>query len=788
VFIWVICVPLVFGVVLLEMRNWKIAGFIATLVIVLSIPIYYLGVEEPGAPVTGSGEQLPATFAGTLKCKECHQKEYDKWQNSNHDHAMEAANEKTVLGDFNNAVFEAHGVTSRFYKKEGRFFVHTEGPEGKMGDFEVTYTFGWFPLQQYLVPFPGGRLQCLPIAWDVRQKRWYHLYPEGRVDPKDWLYWTNAAQNWNGMCAQCHSTNLKKNFDIKTDTYKTTWSDIDVGCEACHGPGSRHVQWAEMPDMARPRVENVDLVVKTSDIGSRKLVELCAPCHSRRASLGDYTHAEADLLDSMLPSLLTEELYFPDGQILAEDYVYGSFTQSKMYHRDVRCSNCHDVHGLKVVKEGNALCLQCHRAAEYDSKEHHFHKKKGEKGEPIKSAEGEVLFQVGSGAECVQCHMPGRTYMGIHYRLDHSLRIPRPDLSIKIGTPNACNRCHVDKNAQWAVDAVTKWYGPGRRPHYGTIVEAGRKGLPEAKQDLIRLAGDPLYPVIVRATALSLLAGYPGEDTLRAFETALMDDEALIRRTAVQSIYLSGQKRQTDLIAPLLYDPVAAVRMEAASTLAGDPSKSLGSDQRKVFEKDLQEYIASMEYSGDFAFGRYNLGNLYAALNEPQEAIGNYQAALKIDDLFYPAKVNLAMLYSSRGENGKAEKLFREVVAQHPELYDAAYSLGLLLAEMGNPKEALVYLQRAAKGLPDHSRIQYNLGLLLQSLQRDSEAEAAFQRALALEPADMDYLYALADFYLKRNRLAEAKKVAEKMVAAHPNQRLGHELLDMIDRRLKGNQ
>ena len=249
-----------------------------------------------------------------------------------------------------------------FTGRTGEFFVHTQGPEGKMGDFEVTHTFGWFPLQQYLVPFPGGRLQCLPIAWDVREKKWYHLYPKEPLDPKDWLYWTNAAQNWNGMCAECHSTNLKKNYDIKTDTYKTTWSDIDVGCEACHGPGSRHVQWAEMPDMARPRVENFDLVVKTSGIGSRKLVELCAPCHSRRASLGDYTHAEADLLDSMLPSLLTEELYFPDGQILDEVYVYGSFTQSKMYHRDVRCSNCHDVHSLKVIKEGNALCLQCHRA------------------------------------------------------------------------------------------------------------------------------------------------------------------------------------------------------------------------------------------------------------------------------------------------------------------------------------------------------------------------------------------------------------------------------------------
>jgi len=768
----------------MEMRSWKIAGILATLVIVLSIPIYYLRIERGSLTGEGRVEERPAAFAGSLKCKECHQKEYEKWLNSNHDHAMEVANEKTVLGDFNNAIFQVHGVTSRFYKRDGKFFVHTRGPEGKMGDFEVSHTFGWFPLQQYLVPFPGGRFQCLPIAWDVSKKKWYHLYPKEPLDPKDWLYWTNAGQNWNGMCAECHSTNLKKNYDVKTDTYETTWSDIDVGCEACHGPGSRHVRWAEMPDMARPRVENVDLVVKTSGLGSRKLVELCAPCHSRRASLGDYTHAEADLLDSMLPSLLTEELYYPDGQILEEVYVYGSFTQSKMYHRDVRCSDCHDVHGLKVVKEGNALCLQCHRAGEYDSKEHHFHKKKGEKGDPVKSGEGKVLFDVGSGAECVQCHMPGRTYMGIHYRLDHSLRIPRPDLSVKIGTPNACNRCHVDKNNQWSVDAITKWYGPGRRPHYGTVIDAGRKRTPEAKKDLIRLAGDPLHPVIVRSTALSLLTAYPGEDTVQVFELALMDDEALVRRTAVQSIYLSGQRRHTEVIAPLLYDPVAAVRMEAASGLAGGPSKTLSPDQKKMFEAGLQEYVASMQYSGDFAFGRYNLANLYTALDRPEEAIRNYEGALKIDDLFYPAKVNLAMVYNGRGENEKAEKLLRDVMAKHPELHDVAYSLGLLLAEMGKHKEALSYLETAAKGLPDRSRIQYNLGLLLQVLQRDGQAEAAFQKALSLEPSNVDYLYAMADFYIKRNRLAEAKTVAERIVAAHPGQRIGRELLDLIARRL----
>jgi len=428
------------------MLYWKLTGIVATLVIILSIPLYLIQVKSINP---GETSQPHRTFVGSLKCMDCHKNEFDKWQGSHHDHAMHVADEINVLGDFNNAVFESRGIQSRFYRKEGKFFVKTLGPEGKMGEFQITHTFGWYPLQQYLVPFPGGRLQCLPIAWDERDKKWYHLYPD-LSDPKDWLYWTNSGQNWNGMCAECHSTNLKKNYDPATDTYTTTWSDINVGCEACHGPGSSHVAWAETPDMGRPQVDNFDLAVKTAGLNTRALVELCAPCHSRRAALGDYTHSESDLLDSLLPSLLNTGSYYADGQILEEVYVYGSFIQSKMYHRDVGCNDCHDVHSLKLLKNGNDLCLQCHRSAEYDTKAHHFHKKTGEKGEPIKSSDGKITFEVGTGAQCIQCHMPGRNYMGIDYRPDHSLRIPRPDLSGSIDVPNACNRCHLDESNAWS--------------------------------------------------------------------------------------------------------------------------------------------------------------------------------------------------------------------------------------------------------------------------------------------------------------------------------------------------
>jgi len=766
------------------MTRWKITGLIATLVIILSIPAYMLKEKFIGRP---PAPQPVAAFAGSRKCMDCHKAEYDKWQNSHHDRAMEVANAATVLGDFNNTVVEFHGVTTRFYRKGDKFFVHTQGPGGKMGELEITHTFGWYPLQQYLIPFPGGRLQCLPIAWDVKEKKWYHLYPDAAIDSEDWLYWTNAGQNWNGMCAECHSTNLKKNYDLQSDTYQTTWSEIDVSCEACHGPGSLHVEWAELPDMARPQTANYELVVRAKGMDSREQLELCAPCHSRRAILGDYTHAEPDLLDSMLPSLLTPELYFADGQILEEVYVYGSFTQSKMYSRNVRCGDCHDVHSIKKVKEGNALCLQCHRAGIYDTKAHHFHKRKWEKGAPIKSADGKVRFDVGSGAECVQCHMPERPYMVIDYRADHSFRLPRPDLSIKLGTPNACNRCHVDKTDQWSNEYITKWYGPGRKAHYGTIIDEGRKRSAHAHKDLIKLAADPLYPVIVRSTAFSLLAAYPGKETSRAYELALMDDEALIRRAAVDHLNLSDPKRQTELLTSMLYDPVKAVRVEAARRMTEIADLQLGEAREKIFQASLTDYQKSMEYSADFAFGRYNLGNLYVALRQPEKAIKNYQAAIKIDNLFYPAKVNLAMLYNQMGKNSEAENLLREVVITHPEIYDVSYSLGLLLAEEKKFAEAADYLKQAAKGMPNRARIHYNLGLLLQHLKQDLDAEEALRKAQELEPDSLDYLYALADFYLKRKKLGQARSIAKEMVARHPTQKIGHDILNLIEKNLESN-
>jgi tetratricopeptide (TPR) repeat protein len=531
--------------------------------------------------------------------------------------------------------------------------------------------------------------------------------------------------------------------------------------------------------MARTPLEKYGLVVSTEDRTAREQVELCAPCHSRRMLLGEPSHGEVDLLDGLLPELLIEDMYFADGQILEEVYVYGSFVQSRMYDRGIRCADCHDVHSLKRLKEGNDLCLQCHRADVYNTADHHFHKEIHE-GKPS------------DGWLCEKCHMPGRHYMGIDYRPDHSIRVPRPDLGEELGLPSSCGMkgCHDDKDAAWSADAYRKWYGLKRKPHYGTILAAGRRREPGALDDLARLAGDPLFPAIVRSTAITLLGAYPGEESARAVEGALADGEPLVRHTALRQLDGFPTGRITGLATPLLYDPVRAVRQQAGVVLAGIGPDKMAAGHREFFDRAWKDYSASMEYSADFPAGRMNLGNLAANLGDDDEAERHYLEAISIDNRFFPAMNNLALLYNRRGRNEEAEKLLKRILELEPEFHEVAYSLGLLLAEDKRFEEAAGYLESAAAGMPQRPRISYNLGLLLQYLQRMPEAEAALQRALRADPENVDFLFALADFSVKQGRFAEAGGFARRMLDLDPSNEGARQILRFLDQveRRKGKE
>jgi len=686
---------------------------------------------------------------------------------------MQEATPKTVLGNFANATFRHAGVESTFFQRGGKFFVRTDGPEGKLSDFELGYTFGIAPLQQYLSALPGGRLQALSIAWDSRPsdqggQRWFHLYPDDKIDYRDELHWTRRSQNWNFMCADCHSTDVRKNYDAAAATYGTTWKEIAVGCEACHGPGSAHLEWAR----TKPADATMGLTAELSErAGARWTIdpatgnaarsrprehdteiEVCAPCHSRRSQIAEGYRAGLRFQDFYRPALLSPGLYFPDGQQRDEVYVWGSFLQSRMYHAGVTCSDCHDPHGSKVRAEGNALCARCHLAAKYDVPEHHHH--------PRESA----------GARCVNCHMPAKTYMIVDPRQDHSLRIPRPDLTVTLGTPNACNGCHRDRDAKWAAGAVADWFGhqPQGFQRFAEAFASAELGAADAGSSLVRVAADHSQPAIARATALEELTHYPAAATVQAAQTGLADPDALVRRASIETLDMLPPAQRLALLAPLLDDPIRTVRMEAASVLA-DSMAGADASRRAAFDRAAAEFESVQQYSADRPEGRAGLGSFFMREGRFDEAQAQFRSALALDPKYVPAYVNLANLLRIQGRDSEGEQALREGLRRAPEDAVLHHTLGLTLVRMGRKPEATAEFARAAKLAPTDVRFAYVYAVALQSGGRLPAALAEVNRALALRPDDRDLLIAAATFRRDSGDLAGARQYAGRLADRYPD-------------------
>jgi tetratricopeptide (TPR) repeat protein len=732
-----------------------------------------------------------AEYIGRESCKECHEKEYNLFQGSDHDMAMDVASAETVLGNFNDVTFTHFGITSRFFMSDDKYMVNTEGPEGVMTDFEVSYVFGVRPLQQYLIEFPGGRYQCLPICWDTRPEeqggqRWFHVYKDERIPPDDVLFWTRVTQNWNYMCAECHSTNLHKNYSYKEKAYHTTWSEIDVSCEACHGPGSEHIDWAEKVEAgSSPDIyPQMGLVVRLKDTDnatwvfdpdsltarrsvprqSDELVQMCSRCHARRAvATEDYYHG-GSLLDTHWPSLMEEGLYFADGQILEEVYVYASFLQSKMYQAGVVCKDCHESHSGKVFVQGNALCYRCHMATEYGSRKHHFH-------DPAKE-----------GASCFECHMHERTYMVVDPRRDHSIRIPRPDLSDKLGTPNACNQCHEDKSTQWATKYLRQWYGDDllNQQHYGEIIWAGRQLYPEAHAELLRLGGDRQMAPMVRATAISLLGGYPDQATSELLTLTISDPDPLIRYATLTVVQFAEPEFIRDLAVPRLKDSVKLVRLMAANALTAIPRNLIPSGWEQNLNAALEEYNASLMINSDHPSTHLNFGNLYLNTGDMEKAESSYREAIEIEPGLVAPYINLADLYRRQNRDDEGEKALRSALDKYPDLAAIHYSMGLLKVRQGDHEEALEYLENAAHHDPDDPQYSYVYAIGLNSQQQPDEAIKVLENALQNHPYDRNILYSLATISMENGKKDEALSYAKKLVEYYPKDSNYLQLLSIL--------
>ena len=697
-------------------------------------------------------------------CKSCHQEQYQQWQGSHHDLAMQEASVKTVLGNFSEKKFLKDGVLSTFFIQNERFMVNTDGPDGKLHDYEISYTFGVYPLQQYMVKFPKGKIQVLDIAWDSRKiidggQRWFSLHPDESIKADDVLHWTGPNLNWNYMCADCHSTNLKKNYNSSEKSYNTQYDAINVSCEACHGPASEHLNWANKDNKESeinkgltinfPSVKDRHWTInKTTQKPQKNThstsknkhleVEQCAKCHSRRAQLDDNFVPGDNFRDHYLPSLLTESLYYPDGKIKDEVYVYGSFVQSKMYQQGVTCSDCHNTHNLELKEPGDLVCQQCHLPASYKTPEHHFHKEQS------------------TGSSCIACHMPAKIYMGVDERNDHSFRIPRPDLAKSLGTPDACTLCHskFDKTldhksgqSQWAAERVQQWYGktPQGYQQFGPALQA----LEQQNEDALQLLYGAIIndtPNIAKATLIGYLGEYPTKQTLLTAMQMLRSKDADIRRQALQALQAFPLQHTINEIYAALNDPVKTVRITAISILAQVPRGSLSKEQKSLIDRVTEEYRQSLLFIAERPEAQLSLAQLYQYTGQIDDAVAAFKEALFLQPGYIPSYVNYANYLQQQGNETGALVIIQRGLNKNSSAAVLHHSLGLWYVRNKERQKGIESLRTAAALEPDSANYQYVYAVAI-SESSVKKAIQILQSALQKHTGNMEILMALASYY-----------------------------------------
>jgi predicted CXXCH cytochrome family protein len=780
----------------------KSAALVATVVVVLgalAVLLFFNGGYKTSFGGLRSDVVVAATFVGSETCADCHHAEADLWNTSQHKHAMQHATAESVLGNFDDTSFDYYGVHSRFFKRDGKFAVETDGPDGNLAVFEVKYTFGVDPLQQYLIELPDGRLQALSIAWDSRPKekggqRWFHLYPKQEIKHDDILHWTKLNQNWNFMCAECHSTGVQKNYDAANDRFATTWAELSVGCEACHGKGSRHVSWARDQQSWSPFRKSDDPlkglvaflnerngITWLADLRTgnpqrsippamlRKEVETCGLCHARRGEFSEDWKPGQSLSETHVVSSLARGLYQADGQMLDEVYNYGSFKQSKMFAAGVTCSDCHEPHAAKLRAPGNGVCLQCHATDKYEVAAHHHH-------------EG-----VTPAVTCASCHMPVRTYMEIDKRHDHSLRIPRPDLSVELGTPNTCNDCHADKSPEWAASTVERWHGPTRKgfQNYAEAFHASWNGSADAAALLATVAANPATPAIARASALTELHSRVSPANIELARTGVADPDPQVRIAALDMLEGIAGNRIWPIVSPLLSDSDRGVRIRAVSLLADVSTANQPATDRESFERAAAEFVAAQRFNADRPEARSTLGNFYARRGLLPDAETEYKAGLRLSPKYAPAAINLADLYRQLGRDGEAEGVLRAAVATSPQDAGLHHALGLTLIRRKRPDDALAEFRVATELEPDRLRYAYVYAVALHSAGRVDESIKVLKESVAQHPDDRDTLLALVTFNRDAGDIGAALEYALQLARLTPNDRELNSLVENLRARLK---
>jgi predicted CXXCH cytochrome family protein len=762
---------------IIKESNFTLCAFLTKFCIALSVDLL-IGSYSYAQTV----ESRTNGYVGAETCAECHQDTYKAWNKSHHSWALRLPHKQNVLGDFNDAVFNHKAMKSRFYVRDGKYFIQTPNGNGKTGDFEVKYTIGVEPLQQYILELEKGKLQVFDIAWDTKNKRWFPVFPDQDNKPGNGLHWTGPYKNWQAQCAECHQTQFIKGYNPSSKSYTSSWKELNVACAACHGPGEAHVVWAKSPDkFSEAKYSGVDakgLSITFAEDKPAVEINTCARCHSRREPIGaNSPKPGGKFADNYNLALLRRGLYHADGQINDEVYVYGSFLQSKMHAKGVRCSNCHEPHSAELKAEGNAICTQCHSPAgnnkfptlkskSYDNSEHHHHK------------------QASEGAQCKNCHMPSKKYMIVDPRRDHSFRVPRPDLSVKLKTRNACTDCHNNKSAKWATKHVRQWYPEGRSgtPHFADLFTKARQQSldEETRNALIELALNDDKSSIVRATSISLL-----DQTIETAELAkalplLQADEAHIRVAAVQMFRGTPDHIRYKHLVPMLKDRAKSVRISAARELLNLSADKFKQVDRKLFGSTVKEYQNSLLAKADFPQTQMALGGLALLGRNFKAAEAAFREAISMDPQFDQAWLMITRIQLAQSRLPAARKTLLEAIEKRPQSAQFHRMLGTVSLQLRQPIAAVKSLERAALLLPNDITLMVELGNAQLQARTYAVAINTLSKVLRLAPNNANALYLSAHAYLSMGRLIKAKEYTLLLKREHPNFQLDKRLTPFL--------
>lgn len=753
-----------------------LVAVIAVLVCLAAVALWWPrggGGVISGASRSGGGDVAPAwviepegdvfaRYAGSASCLECHATEHGAWHGSNHGLAERPVDESLDRTAFDPGRSFAHGSqTTVVAWNEGKPTVQADGLGGTRDPLPVVRVIGHDPLRQFLVEAPGGRLQTLEASWDPRTNQWFNVYGNEDRQPGEWGHWSGRGMTWNTMCGTCHNTRFRKNYEPDGDVYRSSMAEPTVGCESCHGPLKDHVVWQRAwKDSGR---KDPTLVARTP----AQHMETCAPCHARRGELtGDFVPGDS-FWDHFLLSIVDEtDIYHPDGQVREEDYEYAAFLGSRMHAAGVTCLDCHDPHAAEPKVQGNDLCLRCHNGTR--------------PGSPIIDPVAHSFHRAGeSGSRCVDCHMPQTVFMQRHWRHDHGFTTPDPLLTKEFGIPNACNRCHADQDADWALAACEKWYGPRmERPARAraSIMARGRRGDASARDPLLGLLASPETPYW-KASAIALLARWVGDLPVRdALVGALGHEHPLVRHRAVQALSPRVEARDASVAVAVrerLTDPVRGVRVAAAWALRGE-----GRHETRA-EVELAHML---RLNADQPTGQAQLAVDALARGGIDAAIGHYRRAVEWDPGSPGLRHDYAVALSLAGRSRDALDQTREAVRLQPGLGENHYRLGLAWAEVGDLGQAVLALEEAVRLEPGHDRAAYNLGLAYQQRGDTGRALSLLMAAEQANPSDPRIPYARATVLMQVDRHGEAREAARRVLEVDPTHAGAVELLKVLGR------